>query len=102
MHIKPWNRLNHHNATPCFRRIAKERLHAGLEEPGSSGRPRQITLTHHHKLTVYVGQRTRPRDHPLGKPWYCQWDKQRSRCKPPEYFSDCDALMQYLKHEGYL
>ena len=104
MQLKPWNRLRHYNAMPCFQRIADARKATGMEDPGSSGKPRQITLTHPHKLTAYVGLRTRARDHSPGTPWYCQWDKQRSGKKtiPRREFADRNALMQYLKREEYI
>ena len=98
-----WHTRDHGNATPCFEEIAKSRSDAGLEEPRTSAKDGgQITLDHRYKPTAYVGLRTRPSNHPAGKPWYCQWDKQRSRGKAPEYFPDCDALTQYLKREGYI
>ena len=92
-----WHTRNHGNATACFERIANARKAAGLQEPLTSAKQGgQITLDHRFKPTAYVGLRKRR------PPWYVQWDKERSRGTPPEYFPDCDALVDYLDHEGYV
>ena len=92
-----WHTRDHGDATRCFERIANARKAAGLQEPLTSAKQGgQITLDHRFKPTAYVGLRKRR------PPWYVQWDKERSRGKPPEYFPDCDALVDYLEHEGYV